>query len=364
MEGTEQSPMVGLYPHQWRHSSLPAPHRYASVRGEVHVGAASSFDTLLPYHGVVPLWPNLPLAAGGDRVQSLLVGDLAKTPHSFGTQGKGTYWIGKGLGRAAQLLAVAHVQGEQDKANRFQELLTQTMQRSFSGQDSQRYFRHDTTLGTVLGYPSEFGSVEHLNDHHFHYGYWIQAAAMVALRDPAWASQGQWGPMVQLLIDDIAHDQRRDSRFAYLRNFDVYEGHSWASGDATMDAGNNQESSSEALQAWASLVFWGAATGNTPLRDLGIALYATESEAVKTYWFNQYGDVFDPQFKRAIAGQVFGGKYSYNTWWTENPREIQGINLLPMTTASTYLAQPELIQRFMEGLQQMQGDDLRFVLPA
>ena len=108
------------------------------------------------------------------------------------------------------------------------------------------------------------------------------------------------------------------------------------------------------MQAWAGLIFWGAATGNDRLRDLGIALYATEADSVKTYWFNQYGDVFAPEFDRAVAGQVFGGKYSYNTWWTENPREIQGINLLPITTASTYLAHPVLIGRFMSGLQTME----------
>ena len=29
---------------------------------------------------------------------------------------------------------------------------------------------------------------------------------------------------------------------------------------------------------------------------------------------------------------VFGGKYAHNTWWTDEPRQIKGINLLPMTT--------------------------------
>ena len=33
--------------------------------------------------------------------------------------------------------------------------------------------------------------------------------------------------------------------------------------------------------------------------------------------------------------QVFGGKYAYNTWWTQEPRQIFGINLLPITPAST-----------------------------
>jgi hypothetical protein len=36
---------------------------------------------------------------------------------------------------------------------------------------------------------------------------------------------------------------------------------------------------------------------------------------------------------------VFGGKYANNTWWTDEPRQIRGINLLPLTSASVYLAQ-------------------------
>jgi hypothetical protein len=43
---------------------------------------------------------------------------------------------------------------------------------------------------------------------------------------------------------------------------------------------------------------------------------------------------------------VFGGKYSHNTWWTDEPRQIKGINLLPITTASTYLGRaPNHVKR-------------------
>jgi hypothetical protein len=49
---------------------------------------------------------------------------------------------------------------------------------------------------------------------------------------------------------------------------------------------------------------------------------------------------------------VFGGKYAYSTWWTEEPRQIQGINLLPITPASTYLALPRpYMDRYFSGLE-------------
>ena len=35
---------------------------------------------------------------------------------------------------------------------------------------------------------------------------------------------------------------------------------------------------------------------------------------------------------------VWGGKYTYAAWWTDEPLQIQGINILPMTAASFYAA--------------------------
>ena len=88
---------------------------------------------------------------------------------------------------------------------------------------------------TLLG---REGDVE-LNAHHFHYGYFIKAAAEAARRDPAWAADERWGGMVKLLIDDVACPDRADRRFPFLRNFDPYAGHSWASGHAKFGDGNN-----------------------------------------------------------------------------------------------------------------------------
>ena len=58
-----------------------------------------------------------------------------------------------------------------------------------------------------------------------------------------------------------------------------------------------------------------------------------------------------PEFGKPFASMVFGGKYSYNTWWTQEPRQILGINLLPFTPASTYLGEdPAYIRKAMDAL--------------
>ena len=107
--------------------------------------------------------------------------------------------------------------------------------------------------------------------------------ADIALRDPAWASKAQWGGMVDMLVADIATMRRGAADFPFLRNFDPYEGPSWASGVGLGAHGNNQESSSEAINAWAGLIQCCEITGNAQLRNLGLYLYTTEIEAIHHY---------------------------------------------------------------------------------
>jgi endoglucanase Acf2 len=342
-EGTNLTTFMGLYPHQWS-ALAPQPasrYRYESVRGPIRLIAANSFTVERIYHGLMPLWPGLEDPAHRAPVDSLLGGDLAKSDDLYThQQGRGTYWIGKALGANAQLLSVAEAQGRTSVRDELLGKLKRRLESWFDGRHAT-YFVEDATLGTFVGLPQEFHSYQSMNDHHFHYGYWLMAAAHVALRDPAWAAPDQWGGMVGKLIADIATDERGRSDYPFLRNFDAYEGHSWASGTSAggpvFANGNNQESSSEAVNAWAGLVLWGEATGNRRLRDLGIYLYTTEIAAVQQYWFDLDHQVLGADFGKPFAVQVFGGKYAYNTWWTEEPHQIYGINMLPFTPASTYL---------------------------
>jgi endoglucanase Acf2 len=351
-QGENLKTLMGLYPHHWSSvvSEHPSQHGYDTVRGRIRLVPGNSFTLERSYQGFVPMWAGLEDAAAKESVESLLVGDLAKAPQLFGKMGRGTYWVGKGLGATAQLMSVAEAEGKTKMRDDLLELLKKRFESWFNGKGST-YFVQDSRLGTFVGVPQEYNSINAMNDHHFHYGYWIKAAAHIALRDPEWASQQQWGGMVEKIIADIATDERGRADFPFLRNFDVYEGHSWASGDADFDAGNNQESSSEAVNAWAGLVLWGEATGNRKLRDLGIYLLSTETASINQYWFDLDRQVLAPEYGKPFASMVFGGKYAYNTWWTQEPRQIFGINLLPITPASTYLgAKPEYVRSLVAAL--------------
>ena len=265
--------------------------------------------------------------------------------------GTGPYWQGKGLQRIVKLMDVVEQQGELEARDELLKLLRARVESWFSGESRKTYFHYDKAVGTVVAYPEEYFSVQQLNDHHFHYGYWIRAVAEIALRDPAWAAREQWGGMVDLLVADIATLQRGRADFPFLRHFDAYEGHSWASGIGLGDHGNNQEASSEAVNAWAALILWGEITANRELRDAGIYLFTTEIEAANHYWFDIHGQVLAPEYRSAEVSMLFGGKYAHNTWWTDEPRQIKGINLLPITTASTYLGRdPRFVRRSLATL--------------
>lgn len=364
MEGPDHGPLLGLYPHHWHDNASVAGRlgpAYDTVRGKLHLLADRSFTTTRPYAGFVPHWPRL---AEGPRLAELndhFKRDLRRRRELIPARENAdnwrvaAYWQGKGLTRMTQLAAIAEQQGDTAARDQLLDIVRERMEWWFSGQASRSYLHLDKDLGTVVAYPDEFFHVEQMNDHHFWFGYWIRAAAEIALRDPAWAAKDRWGAMVELLVADIATAERGRADFPYLRNFDPYEGHSWAVGIGGAGDyggwGNNQESSSEALNAWAALVLWGEVTGNPALTDLGAVLLTTEISAIEHYWFDLHGLVFAPEYRQVMASMVFGAKYAHNTWWTDEPRQIHGINLLPVASFSTYLARdPAYIRRNLAAL--------------
>ena len=354
MEGEDNGPLLGLYPHHWfKNASVegklgPA---YDTIRGKIQLLASAQFKTTTSYTGFVPYWPSVSDSPRKAELTDLLKNDKRTARRMMIQEGKGAYWQGKGLQRNLKLMDVAEQQGDIEGRDQLLAMLKTRVEEWFGGDSSKSYFQYNKSLGAVASYPEEFFTVEQINDHHFTYGYWIRVMAEIALRDPAWAAKDKWGGMVDLLIADIATSERGRADFPFLRAFDVYEGHSWASGIGLGEYGNNQESSSEAINAWAGLILWGEIHGNTALRDLGVYLYTSEIEAINHYWFDIHGLTLPPEYKNVEVSQVFGGALLHNTWWTDEPRQIKGINLLPITSASTYLARdPKYVKRNLDAL--------------
>ena len=354
MEGSEGRPLLGLYPHQWHRNDavLAQTHKaVSSIRGMIRLLPAAEFRTEKKFTGLLPFWPGVDAGDKKALLEEVMSADLRQARSMLLPMGEGPYWQGKGLQRLTQMMAVFEQQGHTAGRDRLLELVKGRMAQWLSGESRKTYFHYDRNLGTVVSYPEEYFSVQQMNDHHFHYGYWIRAAAEIAMRDPQWAQPNEWGAMIDLLIKDIATQERGRRDFPFLRNFDAYESHSWASGVSLGPEGNNQESSSEAINAWVGLILWGELKGDRALRDLGVWLYTSEIEAIQHYWFDLYKLVFPKEYKNVEVSMLFGGKYAHNTWWTDEPRQIHGINLLPITTASLYLGRDrEFILRNLEAM--------------
>ncbi|MGW3605367.1 glycosyl hydrolase [Micromonospora sp. NPDC005161] len=337
-EGTATQTVVSLYPHQWKSltGSTPITPTYPSARGRMKVlTGVNQFRTSKKFQGVLPELPAVGDGSGADL--TTLTNHLAAArANPMDQRGGDTYWTGKGLGRAARLAEVADLVNDTATRDSALNAIRSTLTDWFTASSGKtgRVFYYDGNWGTLIGYPASYGSDQELNDHHFHYGYYIAAAATLAKFDPAWAAASRYGGMVDLLIRDANNYRRDDTRFPYLRDFDIYAGHDWASGHGSFGSGNNQESSSEGMNFANALIQWGQVTGDTAVRDAGIFLYTTQAAAIQEYWFDGSDQNFPAAFGHSTVGMVWGDGGAYATWFSAEPEMIQGINLLPVTSTS------------------------------
>ncbi|GAA3609220.1 glycosyl hydrolase [Microlunatus ginsengisoli] len=340
-EGSQTKTVVSLYPHQWKALSgaTPISQTYASPRGTMKtLVGVPSFTTKMKFHGILPELPAVADGAGADK--STLVNYLNQVANDpAGEQKPDTYWAGKGLGRSARIAEIADLVGETGTRDKALAAMKSTLTNwlTASSGETDHLFYYDKNWGTLIGYDASYGSDQELNDHHFHYGYFIAAAATLAKFDPNWAKSTQYGGMIDLLIRDANNYDRSDTRFPYLRDFDIYAGHDWASGHGSFASGNNQESSSEGMNFAGALIQWGQATGNTAVRDAGIYIYTTQAAAIDDYWFDVDNTTFPKNFGHSAVGMVWGDGGAYATWFSADPEKIQGINQLPITGSHLYL---------------------------
>lgn len=338
-EGDHAETLTALYPHQWRNTAATLlSASYHSVRGVMKLASGNEFATRMKFPGVLPALPN----TGGRtpaQMQPLIDAELSKPL----PRPADTYWDGKQLGKLATLIPIAELHGQTNAADTLRERLRTRLEDWFSASGTngaaktKSLFYYDERVGTLIGYPASYGSDTELNDHHFHYGYFIKAAAEIARYDPAWAADARWGGMVKLLIRDVVSPDRAAAMFPFLRCFDPYAGHTWASGTSHFPDGNNNESSSEAMNAWGGLILFGEVTGDRALRDLGVFLFTTEMNAIQEYWFDVRDENHPPAFTASVATMIWGGKGANETWFTPDPQLVHGINWLPIHGGSLYL---------------------------
>ena len=323
--------LTALYRHQWLNTSAtPTGYSYQSPKGAMKLLVGSSFSTQLPFSGVLPSLPDR-----GDYNKTELLAKVRSVASETIPVG-GTYDNGKAMARFSSLVHIADQIGATEERDYFLSEIKRRLEDWFTAGGPQGYTYIDQ-WDVLTGYPSGFGADNQVNDHHFHSSYAIRSAATIAQYDANWASQEQWGGMVNMIIKDSNNWDRSDAQFPFLRSHDAYAGHSWAAGHGDFGDGNNQESSSESMNFASAVILWGETTAQQEIRDLGVFLYTTEASAVDQYWFDVDNAVFPAQYPHVAIGMVWGGKGVHSTWFGADPEFIHGINILPITSGSLYL---------------------------
>ena len=341
--------LAGLQPLHWKHSALPLTNfSVRSARGVTRFAETASFSYTLPWVGVLPSLPPLEAALDPELFASLLRAFIDQGPSAWNTA-RDTYFTGKNYGKVAELIALAHNARLEEEATILRDWLKAELEDWFTAStndvfDEQKYFAFDSQWNTLLGFDEAFASHQQLNDHHFHYGYFVRAAAEICRVDADWCGADQWGPMVELLIRDYAGG-REDPLFPYLRHFDPANGFSWASGQVNFVRGNNNESTSEAANAYGAMVLYGLATGNSDLTERGIYLHASQTAAAREYWTNIDGheapgtdrDNFPPGYGPLMTSIVWGDGGAFATFFSGARAHILGIQTLPINGLMLHL---------------------------
>jgi endo-1,3(4)-beta-glucanase len=334
--------LMAAMPHHMNRLISPATSGLAfqTLRGALTGVEGSTWTMSLPLSTIAWTAPRPLAPAHLDAVRSALAGDASFVPDP-GTVDTDPYFGGKQLAKLARLALIADELGEAATAATLRSRLAPLVAAWLDGTNGNPLVYDGTWGGVVaaraLADPSmDFGQ-GHYNDHHFHYGYHLYAAAALARADPTFAASHRAGLLA--LVRDIANPSLADPKFPRFRHLDFFRGHSWAAGLSEFADGQNQESTSEAVNAWYGLQLLGAATGDARMRDLGRLLLALEIDSARTYWqIPAASTVYqDPFAQNRCVGILFETRAFFGTFFAAGPQYVYGIQLLPFTPASELL---------------------------
>ncbi len=335
---------------------------FKTPRGKMKLATSESGDFQYSYQfsGMLPAY-GAPLAGNTDthgfrqEVLDKLMADYASQA-GFGGD---TYWGGKSLVQMAMNMNFAKQTGNmevyEESKRKLKEAFIDWL--TYTPGENSHFFSYYPRWGAMLGFDVSYDS-DAFNDHHFHYGYFTYAAALLCMEDKEFAAA--YSEVLTMIAKDYANWDREDNRFPFMRTLDPWCGHSWAGGlgDHGNDNGNGQESTSEAMQGWGGIYLLGVALGNKEMRDAGLWGWSTEARATREYWY----DIDSPRGANAGGRQPWPGKgerqgnydyneypYAYNSnitgkgigWWTwfgGDPLFMHGIQWMPVSPALDYLS--------------------------
>lgn len=314
-----------------------------TIRGKVELRLSQSIDyqTRLPTSEFIIKAPNNGNFYTPTKLKEYLTADAKNIQTNTSS-----YDGSKELYRLANLLMVAE-QTKSSTAPVFRDRLTAELSDWLTYQPGKtnKYFYYDKIVKGLVAVEPQYGS-DTFNDHHFHYGYFLYACAMLGTYNPQFVRD--YGKTVNLIAADIAGDG--DDVFPKNRTFDAYEGHSWAGGLQAFREGNNQESVSEAANAWFALGAWANVSANPKLKQKADWLYANEAAAANYYYYQNQQNPFPVGYTHAIVSLLWGGKNDSATWFSSTAEAKHMILTIPISGGSQYLNRSNELAGSLEAL--------------
>ena len=202
-------------------------------------------------------------------------------------------------------------------------------------------------------------------DHHFHYGYFLYASAVMAKLDPTFIDR--FGVYVDAIFHDVAHSSNGNSRgigsdsifFPMTRHKSWFDGHSFATGLFPFGNGKSQESSSEAVNCYYGAYLWSLIRHKeiaSDVTDFSRLLLSTEIRSTKMYWHmlppsvtgnittfhpHLYPSEFEENYMVGNLGML---DVTANTWFGNDPLYVHMINAIPITSASNLLFEEDYVK--------------------
>ncbi|KAI0009226.1 glycoside hydrolase family 81 protein [Xylariaceae sp. FL0662B] len=257
------------------------------------------------------------------------------------------YFSGKALAKFASLCFVANDLLKNPKLAQSGLGKLKAAFSRFSANKQQYPLYYETAWGGVVSSATyqtgnngaDFGNT-YYNDHHFHYGYFIFAAAIIGYLDPTWLTKENVD-YVNTLVRDIANPCPSDKYFPVSRNFDWYHGHSWAHGLYETLDGKDQESSSEDSMHAYAIKMWGRTIKDANMEARGNLMLAVMARSLNHYYLYAEDNKVQPAnfVGNKVAGILFENKCDHTTYFGANIEYVQGIHMLPLLP-STKLTRP------------------------
>jgi endo-1,3(4)-beta-glucanase len=278
-----------------------------------------------------------------DAIATALQRDKYKRAGSFDP-----YWNGKELAAMARLTLIAEELGDSETADFIRRNLKEDLDTWLLCNNSNPLMFDTTWKGICsskgMDSPNNDFGQGWYNDHHFHYGYFVYASAVLGKGDWGWLQARK--EKILALVRDYANPSSADPHFPITRNKDWFDGHSWASGLFGFGDSKNQESTSEAINSYYAIALLGESFGDDALKRWGKLLLATELRSVHKYWqIKSDGNIYPEVFAaNKVVGVLWSSKVDYATFFGNLVEYIHCIQMMPFTPITQELLPADWIR--------------------